>query len=121
MEIYFIDHVQLAMPPGEEAKAREFYRGLLGLTEVPKPPPLAKRGGCWFESGHVRIHLGIENDFRPAKKAHPALLLRGLDELISKCRDLGYKVTPDHEVQGYDRAYIEDPFGNRIEVMERRD
>jgi catechol 2,3-dioxygenase-like lactoylglutathione lyase family enzyme len=118
MEIYSIDHVQLAMPPGEEARAREFYTGLLGLSEVPKPPTLAKRGGCWFENGQVKIHLGIESDFRAAKKAHPALLLRGLDELTEKCRHAGYKVTPDHELGGYNRAYIEDPFGNRIELME---
>ena len=69
-----IDHVQLAMPPGEEQKARDFYEGLLGMKEVPKPPELARRGGCWFESGGVQLHLGVESDFRPAKKAHPALL-----------------------------------------------
>ncbi|HEY6331742.1 MAG TPA: VOC family protein [Blastocatellia bacterium] len=121
MEIYSIDHVQLAMPPGEEARAREFYVGLLGLTEVPKPPVLAKRGGCWFEHGQVKIHLGIESDFRAAKKAHPALLVRGLDELTDRCRQAGCKVTPDHELEGYNRAYVEDPFGNRIELMELND
>jgi catechol 2,3-dioxygenase-like lactoylglutathione lyase family enzyme len=118
MTIHSIDHVQLAMPAGEEATAREFYSGILGLTEVPKPPALARRGGLWFESGPVKLHLGVESDFRPAKKAHPALLVQGLVELVNKCRQAGHTVTPDHELEGYSRAYIEDPFGNRIEFME---
>ena len=118
MEIYSIDHVQLAMPAGEEASARKFYGGLLGLAEIPKPPVLAKRGGLWFELGPVKIHLGVEADFRAAKKAHPALLLRGLNELSQRATDAGYKVTPDFELEGCDRAYIEDPFGNRIEFIE---
>jgi catechol 2,3-dioxygenase-like lactoylglutathione lyase family enzyme len=118
MKIYSIDHVQLAMPIGDEAVAREFYCGILGLNEVPKPPALAKRGGLWFETGPVKLHLGVESDFRAAKKAHPALLIQGLAELTEKCRLAGYKVTPDNELEGYDRAYIEDPFGNRLEFME---
>ena len=82
-----IDHVQLAMPTGEEDTARRFYRDLLGMVEIPKPPELAKRGGCWFESGEVQVHLGVENDFRPAKKAHPGLAL-------SRLRDLDRMVVP---------------------------
>jgi catechol 2,3-dioxygenase-like lactoylglutathione lyase family enzyme len=120
MKIYSIDHVQLAMPPDGEARAREFYSGILGLAEVPKPLVLAKRGGLWFEMGPVKLHLGVEQDFRAAKKAHPALRIQGLDELADKCRRAGYNVTPDNELEGYNRAYIEDPFGNRIEFMELR-
>jgi len=118
MRINQIDHVQLAMPSGGEDRARQFYGGILGLTEVPKPAALAKRGGLWFELGPVKLHLGVEADFRPAKKAHPALMVEGLDELIGRSRLAGHQVTPDYELEGYNRAYIEDPFGNRIEFME---
>jgi catechol 2,3-dioxygenase-like lactoylglutathione lyase family enzyme len=118
MSIYAIDHVQLAMPPNEEPRAREFYGGALGMTEVPKPPILAKRGGLWFELGVVKLHLGVEPDFRAAKKAHPALLVKGLQELMNRCTAAGYHVIPDNELAGYNRAYVEDPFGNRLELME---
>jgi catechol 2,3-dioxygenase-like lactoylglutathione lyase family enzyme len=114
-----IDHVQLAMPPGEEERARTFYGGVLGLTEVPKPAELAKRGGAWFESGAVKIHLGVEEDFRPARKAHPALIVEGLAEIIARCTRLGYATKPDVSVDGYRRIHVDDPFGNRIELMEQ--
>jgi len=114
-----IDHVQLAMPPGEEERARAFYSGVLGLTEVPKPADLAKRGGAWFELGAVKIHLGIEQDFRAAKKAHPALVVEGLAEIVARCEQLGFATKPDVAVDGYRRVHVEDPFGNRIELMER--
>ena len=114
-----IDHVQLAMPPGEEERARTFYTGVLGLTEVPKPAELAKRGGAWFESGAVKIHLGVETDFRAARKAHPALIVEGMAEIIARCTRLGYAVKPDVAVDGYRRIHVDDPFGNRIELMER--
>jgi len=83
MRITAIEHVQLAMPPGKESEAREFYAGLLGIPEVPKPPDLAKRGGAWFERGSLKIHLGVEADFRPARKAHPALLVVDLPALVA--------------------------------------
>jgi catechol 2,3-dioxygenase-like lactoylglutathione lyase family enzyme len=114
-----IDHVQLAMPPGEEERARTFYGSVLGLTEVPKPAELAKRGGVWFESGAVKIHLGVEADFRAARKAHPALVVEGLAEIIARCTRLGYATKPDVAIDGYRRIHVDDPFGNRIELMER--
>ncbi len=112
-----LDHVQLAMPPGEEQKARAFYEGLLGMTEVPKPPELAKRGGCWFESGGVQLHLGVESDFRPAKKAHPALRCRDYGALLGRLRDAGIEVTEPADIPGVRRCHVHDPFGNRIELI----
>lgn len=118
MKVYAIDHVQLAMPEGEEEKARSFYGEVLGIAETPKPPHLAGRGGVWFEDGALKIHLGVEKNFRPAKKAHPALLVKELDKLIEKCRSAGYEVVSDEPLAGYHRVYASDPFGNRIELME---
>jgi catechol 2,3-dioxygenase-like lactoylglutathione lyase family enzyme len=120
MRVYAIDHVQLAMPRGLEDQARSFYRDILGLTEVTKPPELAKRGGVWFTGGDLQLHLGVEDDFRPARKAHPALMVEGLAELASLCESAGYEVkhdAPDHH--GYNHFYVTDPFGNRVELMER--
>jgi catechol 2,3-dioxygenase-like lactoylglutathione lyase family enzyme len=116
--VHGLDHVQLAMPAGEEARAREFYSGVLGLTELPKPPNLAKRGGAWFEGGTLRVHLGVEADFRPAKKAHPAFIVQGLDAFTHYLRRLGVAVVTDEPLEGYDRIYVFDPFGNRIELLE---
>ena len=121
MRIRSIDHVQLAMPAGEEARARAFYSDALGLPEIPKPPHLAARGGCWFESDTVKIHLGVDKEFRPARKAHPALLVEGLAKLIERLRAGGYTLVDDEPLAGYDRIYADDPFGNRLELMERRD
>jgi catechol 2,3-dioxygenase-like lactoylglutathione lyase family enzyme len=118
MKVYAIEHVQLAMPPNGEDSARDFYGAVLGLTEKPKPPRLAERGGVWFEQDELKIHLGVESDFRPAKKAHPALLVTGLDELIRRCEQAGAAVVWDEPLEGYRRAYVNDPFGNRIELME---
>ncbi|HTY77403.1 MAG TPA: VOC family protein [Candidatus Bathyarchaeia archaeon] len=112
------EHVQLAMPAGREAEARAFYSGLLGIPEVAKPSELAKRGGAWFETGAIKIHLGVEADFRPARKAHPALLVRDLRVLATRLREAGCDVVED-PLEGYFRVYISDPFGNRIELMER--
>lgn len=112
-----IDHVQLAMPAGEEDKARAFYGELLGMNEVSKPPELAKRGGCWFESGVVQIHLGVESDFRAAKKAHPALRCRDYDGLTARLRIRGVEVADDANIPGVRRCHIADPFGNRIELI----
>lgn len=118
MTIVGIEHVQLAMPEGHEAEARAFYAGLLGIPEVPKPAELARRGGAWFENGSVKLHLGVERDFRPARKAHPALLVRDLRALVERLRQAGVEVDED-ALPGYFRVYIADPFGNRIELMER--
>ena len=117
--IHGIDHVQLAMPAGEEAVARTFYAGILGLKEIPKPENLVQRGGVWFASGDLRIHLGIEADFRPARKAHPALLVERLDALTQHLHRSGIAVVSDETLEGYDRIYVADPFGNRIELLER--
>lgn len=114
-----IEHVQLAMPAGREAEARAFYAELLGLPEVPKPPELAKRGGAWFEHGAVKVHLGVDADFRPSRKGHPALLVRGLRALVDRLRDAGVGIVED-PLDGWDRVYVADPFGNRIELMERK-
>jgi catechol 2,3-dioxygenase-like lactoylglutathione lyase family enzyme len=106
------------MPAGGEEKARAFYEGVLGIGEVPKPPHLAVRGGLWFEDGALKIHLGVEKEFRPAKKAHPALLVEGLGELVGRLRAAGCEVVSDEPLEGYERVYVSDPFGNRIELME---
>jgi catechol 2,3-dioxygenase-like lactoylglutathione lyase family enzyme len=112
------DHVQLAMPRGEEDRAREFYVGVLGLEEVTKPPELAKRGGCWFSSGDVHVHLGVDSDFRPAKKAHPAFRCADYDGYIKRLSDLGIRVVPDEiPLKGKAHCYFADPFGNRIELV----
>lgn len=114
VEVRRLDHVQLAMPAGGEADARAFYAGLLGFTEVPKPERLAGRGGCWFEAGEAKVHLGVDHDFRPARKAHPALLVRGLAALAERLREAGVAT-----VDGEDGMYVDDPFGNRVELLER--
>ena len=112
-----IDHVQLAMPVGKEAEARRFYRDLLGMVEVAKPLELAKRGGCWFESGKVQVHLGVEKEFRPAKKAHPALRCRDYAALIEQLRRAGVEVNEANDIPGVRRCHIHDLFGNRIELI----
>jgi catechol 2,3-dioxygenase-like lactoylglutathione lyase family enzyme len=120
MKILSIEHVQIAMPAGEEEQARKFYINLLGFSETPKPPELAKRGGSWFHSEHVRLHLGVEIDFRPARKAHPAFLVDDLNSLLASVQNAGYETdTSQPSLDGYKRAHIFDPFGNRIELMER--
>ncbi|HTU41496.1 MAG TPA: VOC family protein [Candidatus Aquilonibacter sp.] len=112
-----IDHVQLAMPAGEEDRARAFYEGVLGMIEIAKPTELAKRGGCWFESGTVQIHLGVEAEFRPAKKAHPALRCGDYSDLLQRLRGAGIEVTEPGDIAGVRRCHIHDPFGNRIELV----
>lgn len=120
MTITGLDHVQLAMPPGEEPAARQFYEGLLGLRWVEKPPNLAARGGCWFEGEGVKLHLGVEEDFRPARKAHPGLLVSDLAQLAGSLNDAGYPTKEDEPLEGYERAYVADPFGNRLELLQTR-
>jgi catechol 2,3-dioxygenase-like lactoylglutathione lyase family enzyme len=119
MSLVQLDHIQLAMPEGGEDAARRFYRGLLGLREVEKPDNLKKRGGCWFKSGTIKLHLGVEADFRPARKAHPAFLVRDLPSLVAKLAKASVTARRDEPFEGYDRVYVDDPFGNRIELMEK--
>ena len=119
MSVVGIDHVQLAMPSGREAEAQAFYEGLLGVQRVPKPPHLEVRGGCWFESDTVKIHLGVEDPFRPARKAHPALMVDGLAALVERLGAAGVTVRDDEPLEGYHRVYVDDPFGNRLELMEQ--
>jgi catechol 2,3-dioxygenase-like lactoylglutathione lyase family enzyme len=120
MRIVSLDHVQLAMPPGREAEARAFYEATLGIPERQKPAHLAKRGGCWFERGTLKVHLGVEADFRAARKAHPAFIVENLPTLTAALRRAGYRTWNDEPLEGYDRIYVDDPFGNRIELMESR-
>jgi len=112
-----IDHVQLAMPPGQEERARAFFAGVLGMTEIPKPAELAKRGGCWFQVGAAQIHLGVEQDFRPAKKAHPALRCKNYDALLAAIAAAGVAAEEANDIPGVRRCHIHDPFGNRIELV----
>jgi catechol 2,3-dioxygenase-like lactoylglutathione lyase family enzyme len=118
MTLQAIDHVQAAMPAGEEARARAFYSDLLGLTEQPKPPELAKRGGCWFETSNVKVHLGVETPFIPAKKAHIAFRVDDVQALATRARAEGFEVVDDDELPGHARIYIYDPFGNRLEFLQ---
>jgi catechol 2,3-dioxygenase-like lactoylglutathione lyase family enzyme len=118
MAIKSLDHIQLAMPPGREADARAFYQGLLEIPEVRKPPNLAARGGCWFERGALKVHLGVEREFRPARKAHPAFIVDNLARLAARLAAAGHPTRSDEPLEGYRRLYVDDPFGNRIELME---
>jgi catechol 2,3-dioxygenase-like lactoylglutathione lyase family enzyme len=120
MSILSIDHVQIAIPFGEEDKARSFYINVLGFAETPKPRELAKRGGMWLQSKNVELHLGVEDDFHPARKAHPAFIVSDLQNLIDKAQIAGYETdTSQPALEGYKRAHVFDPFGNRIELMEK--
>jgi catechol 2,3-dioxygenase-like lactoylglutathione lyase family enzyme len=113
-----IDHVQLAMPTGREAEAAAFYEGVLGIPEVPKPDHLAARGGCWFERGALKVHLGVDSDFHPAAKAHPAFIVDDVHALARSVAAAGLPVDDDEPLAGYHRVYVSDPFGNRIELIQ---
>ncbi|MGI8514133.1 MAG: VOC family protein [Acidimicrobiia bacterium] len=113
-----LHHIQLAMPEGEEVKAVEFYEGILGIPQVPKPSHLVGRGGCWFESGSVRLHLGVETDFRPARKAHPAFLINDLFSMRERLVEADVPVVDAEPLPGFMRFYAFDPFGNRLEFLE---
>jgi catechol 2,3-dioxygenase-like lactoylglutathione lyase family enzyme len=106
------------MPAGAEAEARAFYAGLLGIPESAKPAELAGRGGAWFQAADLKIHLGVDADFRAAKKAHPGLLVSELEPLLQRLERAGVEVKRDAAMPGYDRAFVADPFGNRIELLE---
>jgi catechol 2,3-dioxygenase-like lactoylglutathione lyase family enzyme len=118
VQILGIDHVQVAAPAGCEQAARAFYGGLLGLDELPKPPLLEARGGCWFRAGAQELHVGVEDPFAPAQKAHPSFLVSDLAALTGQLRAAGFEVTPDEAIPGVERAYVADPFGNRLELRQ---
>ena len=116
-----LHHVQLAMPAGEEEAARRFFADVLGMAEVEKPPVLAARGGAWFRSGGLEIHLGVEPEFRAARKAHPGILVSDLDDVVRRLAAAGQDVTWDGNFPGFRRVYARDPFGNRLEFLEPRE
>ncbi|MED1470925.1 VOC family protein [Bacillus salipaludis] len=113
-----IDHVQLAAPKGCEDHAREFFNGILGLTEVEKPEELKKRGGVWFEFGTFQLHIGVEDPFIPAKKAHPAFVIENIEDLKAHLKNKNVPFTKDDNLPGANRIHVHDPFGNRLEFME---
>jgi catechol 2,3-dioxygenase-like lactoylglutathione lyase family enzyme len=119
MPVIGIDHVQLAIPEGGEAIARSFYGAVLGLTEIPKPPNLAGRGGVWFRCGKLQLHLGVEAGFRPAHKAHPGLLVQDMAAMVGACESAGFPSKADEPLEGFIRVHLADPFGNRLEFLER--
>jgi catechol 2,3-dioxygenase-like lactoylglutathione lyase family enzyme len=118
MTVTGIDHVQVAAPPGCEEEARAFYGELLGLEELPKPEPLAARGGCWFRAGDQELHVGVEDPFTPARKAHPGFVVAELDRLASRLDDAGVAIVHDNELSGSKRFFAADPFGNRLEFRQ---
>jgi len=118
MPILSLDHVQIAIPVGGETRARDFYSGILGLTEIAKPASMAGRNSIWFAAGSVNLHLGIEEDFHPAKRAHPALVVDNLDDVVAACESAGLATRPDTSFNNFRRVHIFDPFGNRLELME---
>ncbi len=113
-----VHHVQLSIPPGGEDASRAFWRDALGMRELTKPPVLAARGGCWFSGDGVEVHVGVEAQFAPARKAHPALLVAGLKDLAARLEEYGVAPQWDGDFPGYDRFYAHDPFGNRVEFLE---
>jgi catechol 2,3-dioxygenase-like lactoylglutathione lyase family enzyme len=113
-----LHHVQLSAPRGSETLLRQFYGTVLGMTELAKPPVLAARGGAWFRSGSLELHVGIEDDFRPARKAHPGILVADLDAFAQRLEDRGVAVTWDDNFPGFRRCYVADPHGNRLELLE---
>ena len=117
MTLQTIDHVQVAIPRGGEAAARGFYCDLLGLPELPKPADLAARGGCWFESEAVKVHCGVEDPFKPARKAHVGFRVDDVIALAARARDGGFEVAADGNLPGHERVFIYDPFGNRLEFL----
>jgi catechol 2,3-dioxygenase-like lactoylglutathione lyase family enzyme len=117
MTLQAIDHVQVAIPCGGEGEARRFYGAFLGLAEQPKPANLAARGGCWFESAAVKVHCGVEEPFQPARKAHIAFRVDDVAGLADRASAAGFEIAEDEPLPGFDRVYIYDPFGNRLEFL----
>lgn len=121
LKIVCLHHVQLAMPSAQEEVAESFYSGVLGLERIPKPPDLEARGGCWFRSEGLEVHLGVVDPFIPAAKAHPAFLVEGLDALQDQLLAAGHNIVLDTQLERYRRFYVDDPFGNRLEFLESID
>ena len=121
VEVAGLDHVQLAIPTGEEALARLFYEGVLGLQEVRRPPVVARLGGIWFVGAGVAIHLGVEEPFRPSRKAHPALVVADLGRAVERLQAAGVEIEEDASGLTVRRCYVSDPFGNRIELLDAAD
>ncbi|WP_137156840.1 VOC family protein [Rhizobium sp. FKL33] len=119
MTVIGLDHIQIAMPRGREDDARAFYSAILGFSEIKKPDALFDRGGCWFVAGDVKLHLGVEESFKPALKAHPAFLVESAAMMETRLTASGYLISRDAPLQGYQRFFVSDPFGNRIEIMQR--
>jgi len=117
MTLIRINHVQLAIPPNRDGEARRFYADLLGLREIPKPASLRARGGVWFQVGDLQLHLGVEIDFRPARKAHVAFEVPDLEAISGRCSAAGHTPRSDTAVHGRRRRFVDDPFGNRLELM----
>lgn len=117
MTLLAIDHVQIAIPKGGEAQARAFYGMLLGLIEVPKPVDMAARGGCWFEQGDIKVHLGIEEPFRANVKAHVAFRVDDVARIAERAAAAGFTTKADDPLEGHDRVFVFDPFGNRLEFV----
>jgi catechol 2,3-dioxygenase-like lactoylglutathione lyase family enzyme len=117
MLVIGLDHVQLSLPPGGELNADHFYVDLLGFDVEEKPPALAARGGRWYRSGGVRFHLGVDSDFQPATRSHPAFVVRQLDELVRRLEAEGINPDWDESIPGVRRCYVSDPFGNRVELV----
>jgi catechol 2,3-dioxygenase-like lactoylglutathione lyase family enzyme len=118
VRILGIDHVQVAVPPGSEAEARAFYGDVLGLEELPRPTTLSGRHGCWFRAGTQELHIGFEEPFHPARKAHPSFVVDDLAALVGRLRAEGTPATPDASIPGVERAFVHDPFGNRLELRQ---
>lgn len=116
MTIVELDHVQVAAPPGCEAATRAFYGGLLGMEELRKPDALRARGGCWFRAGGQELHVGVEERFVPARKAHPGLVASDLDVIRARLREAGVAFEDDARIAAVDRLFVHDPFGNRLEL-----
>ena len=112
-----IDHIQIAAPPDSEKLARKFYGEILGMREIPKPENLKARGGCWFQCGAQEVHIGIQADFTPAKKAHPGFTVHALQQLKTRLEEADYIISEEPPIAGRERFFTHDPFGNRIEFL----
>ncbi|MGM0846683.1 MAG: VOC family protein [Bacillota bacterium] len=117
-EMIGLDHVQLTAPIGSEEKARKFYGEILGLEEMEKPEKLKASGGCWFICGNQELHIGVENEFVSAKKAHPGIVVRNIEAIVSRLEESGYQVKEDTRIEDRKRIFVNDPFGNRVEFLE---
>ena len=118
MTVLGIDHVQVAAPPGCEPEARAFYGGILGMEELPKPESLRERGGCWFRAGAQELHVGVEAEFVPARKAHPGLVVSDLRAIRARLAEAAALYEEDAAIEGVERLFVDDPFGNRLEVRQ---